>query len=211
MDNLQGIGKTKRQKKNEETRQKLCKAMERIMNEYDYNTVTIRNICKVAEVAYGSFYNLFDSKEAFLMYYLTHDFTQYMEQYYLENQEFDKLSCLEKSVDIFVCCARYNVEKGLKFIRAFYSPDNDSLFPDMGMPEKDYSFTPLMRQGREYLKKAKENGELNTKADIEKMIHMYCYLFNGITFNWCLSKGNIDVVGLTQKMLTGCIREENLK
>lgn len=211
MDPLAEIGMSKRQIKNAETKRKLYGAMEQIMNQYDYNTVTIRNICKVADVSYGSFYNLFDSKENFLMYYLSTDFTEYKQRYYESHTSFDELSFLERSVDIFVCCAKYNVDKGVKFISAFYQPNNDSLFPNDRSPERDYAFTPLVKQGMQLLEKAREEGELSPDTDVRKMIYMYCYLFNGITFNWCLSGGRIDMEGLTGEILAGYIESMKRK
>ena len=115
------ITRGKRELKNEENRRRLREAMETIMEEDDYNTVTIRNICQVSGVSYGSFYNLYESKEVFLREYLTEDFTKYLRNYYSTHQEFEKLNYLEKSIDIFVCCARYNTIKGIRFIRGFYT------------------------------------------------------------------------------------------
>lgn len=206
MNQLSELGTSRRQQKNEETRRKLYGAMEQIMNEYDYNTVTIRNICKVAGVAYGSFYNLFENKETFLMYYLSYDFLEYQKKYYEKRPEFEHMNNIEKSIDIFVCCANYNVEKGIKFIRGFYLPNNGSLFPNADAPDKDYAFTPLVRQGSEILDKAKESGELPASVDSREMIYMYCYLFNGITFNWCLSGGKIDMVAWTERVLKSYAR-----
>ena len=201
MQELQQLAQSKRQRKNEETRQKLMQAMASIMQKYDYNTVTIRNICSVSGVSTGSFYNLFENKEAFLRYYLTNDFTQYMEQYYTQHPEFEELDALEKSVDIFVCCARYNVEKGIRFISGFYVPNNHSLYTDIHEPEKEYSFTPLLTMARTYLHQAIQQGILSDEFPVETTINTYCYLFNGITFNWCISQGKLDMIGQTQKVL----------
>ena len=197
---------SKRDQNNQKNREKLRKAMDRIIETYDYDTVTIRNLCTVSGVSYGSFYNLFKTKENFLCYYLTQDFMQYMDRYYQTRQEtFEQLGPIEKSVDIFVCCAAYNMEKGLTFISAFYSPRNESLFPDPAYPEQEYSFTPLLRLGRQYLSQAKKEGLLRENADIETIIHQYVYLFNGITFNWCISRGKVDIEQAVRHNLTACV------
>ena len=86
---------SKREQKRQETLNKLLNAMNEIIEKYDYDTLTIRNICSVPGVSSGSFYNLFENKEKFLTYYLTHDY-------------------IDKSIDIFVTCAKYNQMKGLK-------------------------------------------------------------------------------------------------
>ena len=102
---------SKREQKRQETLNKLLNAMNEIIEKYDYDTLTIRNICGVSS---GSFYNLFENKEKFLTYYLTHDFISYKENYYKNNKEFDSLNYIDKSIDIFVTCAKYNQMKGLK-------------------------------------------------------------------------------------------------
>ncbi len=196
---------SKRELKNRETKKKLTDAMNYIMNEYDYNTVTIRNICKVSGVAYGSFYNLFESKEDFLRYYLTSDFVDYKNNYYKENKYFDTLNPLEKSIDIFVCCGHYNIEKGVKFISGFYTPNNTSLSP-LKNNGKEYSFTPLVNEAKEYLKEAQKQKLIDDSINIEETVIKYCLLFNGITFNWCISNGEYDIIEEINKQLNSLIK-----
>ena len=192
---MKEIKSSKRDINNQQNRDKLFHAMNQIIEKYDYNTVTIRNLCTVSGVSYGSFYNLFKTKENFLCYYLSHDFVLYMDQYYsARSAEFNALNPMEKSIDIFECCAQYNIEKGLKFVSAFYSSRNFSLFADPDCPEQEYSFTPLLNLAREYLTQAKEQQILKQDADVEYLIHVYTYIFNGITFNWCISQGKVNIV-----------------
>ena len=196
------IGISKRKQKSEETKSKLLDAMLYIMDKYDYNTVTIRNICSVSGVSYGSFYNLFESKEDFLRYYLTSDFLKYKEEYYRGNTSFAGLSAAEKSIDIFVCCASYNIYKGVKFISAFYSPNNTTLCPIPDPGGKEYSFSPLADEARGYLETAKKEGLISAAADIDEIVRQYCYLFNGITFNWCISSGGYDIKKIVKDSFT---------
>ena len=56
--------------KSEETKQKILTAMERMLSAYDFKYLTVRNICEEAEVAYGSFYHHFSSKENLLFTYV---------------------------------------------------------------------------------------------------------------------------------------------
>lgn len=201
------ITKGKRELKNEENRRRLRDAMATIMEKYDYNTVTIRNICQISGVSYGSFYNLYESKEVFLREYLTEDFTKYLREYYSSHPEFNELDYLEKSIDIFVCCARYNTIKGIRFIRGFYTPNNSSLYPVQNNDDEKYSFTPLLQMAEEYLKKAKEAGEIKKDTDILKITHTFCYIFNGITFNWCLSNGKVDMIGETNMLFHNYVKQ----
>jgi len=199
---MENLAITKRQIKTKEIKHKLREAMQQIMEKYDYDTLTIRNICKVSGVSYGSFYNLFPTKEDFLRYYLTYDFVEYKNQYYKDNTRFEKLNDIEKSIDIFKCCAEYNVHKGVKFIAGFYSSHNTSLFPVNEEFGKECSFTPLLKEVRYYLERAKEAKLIPSNLDINKRSYEYCYIFNGITFNWCVSNGQLEMADLTEKLLS---------
>lgn len=54
------------EKKSMETRGKILDATERLLSEYDFKYLTVRNICAEAGAAYGSFYHHFQNKENLL-------------------------------------------------------------------------------------------------------------------------------------------------
>lgn len=197
-----------RELKKEQTLKKLVDAMNLIMDKYDFDTLTIRNICSISGVSYGSFYNLFDSKEKFLTYYLTHDFVAFKNDYYANNDAFDKMNSIEKSIDIFVSCAVYNVEKGLKFVSGFYSSKNYDLSP-YNKGENFYCFTPLVNEALAYLKKAQTEKILTKSANLDEMVEEYCYLFNASTFNWCTANGQFDIMEDVRKRLTMYVKHIN--
>ena len=55
--------------KSEETKNKVFTAVERMLSEFDFKYLTVRNICEEAQVAYGSFYHHFENKENLLFIY----------------------------------------------------------------------------------------------------------------------------------------------
>lgn len=52
-----------REKKTLETKRKIVEAAGRIIRQYDFRYLTVKNVCEEAQVAYGSFYHHFGSKE----------------------------------------------------------------------------------------------------------------------------------------------------
>lgn len=185
----------KRALKNDQLRQKLIDAMEQLMTQYGYDTINIRAICKVSGVSYGSFYNLFESKEKFLVYYLTNDFLRFQKEYYAKNHQFQSLDPLEKVIDIYACCGLYNDSKGYEFISGFYSSHNYGLYlPPGGRAEGAYAFTPLYEESITYLAQAKENKLIHQDLDLDVVARKLCFLFNGVTYNWCISQGQISIV-----------------
>lgn len=63
------IGKLPHEIKSEETKKKILDATEKILSQYDFKYLTVRNICEEAGVAYGSFYHHFTNKENLLDLY----------------------------------------------------------------------------------------------------------------------------------------------
>jgi len=98
-------------------------------------------------------------------------------------------------VDIFQCCGFYNLSKGVDFISAFYSPHNYSLYIPTEFKKSDqYSFTPLYQESLIYLEQAVARGDITTKDSMEDVARRFCILFNGATFNWCISNGELDLI-----------------
>lgn len=66
--------------KSEETKEKILNATERMLAQYDFKVLTVRNICAESGAAYGSFYHHFSSKENLLYIYVYSLFQQAREQ-----------------------------------------------------------------------------------------------------------------------------------
>lgn len=57
------------ERKSLETRKRILDATERLLAEYDFKYLTVRNICAEGDVAHGSFYHHFQNKENLLYIY----------------------------------------------------------------------------------------------------------------------------------------------
>lgn len=66
--------------KSEETKKKILDATERILAQYDFKYLTVRNICDESGVAYGSFYHHFGNKENVLYQYTCRVFREVWKQ-----------------------------------------------------------------------------------------------------------------------------------
>lgn len=55
--------------KSDETKQKILDATEKLLVQYDFKYLTVRNICEISQVAYGSFYHHFKCKQNLLYVY----------------------------------------------------------------------------------------------------------------------------------------------
>lgn len=62
------------------SQQRILEAMLNLMEEEKYDDITIKNICKKAEISRQTFYYLFNSKDEIVIYYLN-DFFEELEQF----------------------------------------------------------------------------------------------------------------------------------
>lgn len=62
------------------SQQRILEAMLNLMEEEKYDDITIKNICKKADISRQTFYYLFNSKDEIVIYYLN-DFFEELEQF----------------------------------------------------------------------------------------------------------------------------------
>jgi hypothetical protein len=188
------LPKNKRSENSARLRKKLAEAADLLLEKCSYSELTIRNICRVSGVSYGSFYNLYESKEDFLANYISEDFVKFYKKHYKENTGFNLLAPMEKAIDIFVCCGKYNTFKGIAYIAGFYSPTNIFLYPhNKESIKKNHIFTPAYCETITYIEQAKKDGVISPEQDSDAIARKLCILFIGITFNWCISNATLDI------------------
>lgn len=172
------------------------------MKKYDYDSLTVRNICEFAGVSTGTFYHHFSSKENLLTYYLTEDYKVFEKSYY-ESRDLNPRNQCDKVIDIYVCCAEYSELKGSAFISGFYSTKNKSLLP----PEENKNvrsqsaFTPIFDKTMEYFACGQQEGMIVEQLSPYVLSYDVCMLFNGIVFEWCISEAALNLKQYIRKML----------
>ena len=114
-----------REERAQATREKLLEAAIELVNQYGMKYLTVRNICDEAGVSTGSFYNLFDSKDDLVFYYLQNVFTEYKQQ--VENDA-SQHSSLEKIILIYRFYIKCVLETGLEFITGLYAANTNQAF-----------------------------------------------------------------------------------
>lgn len=62
------------------SQKKILEALLELMQQEDYNDITVKNICKKADISRQTFYYLFESKDEIAIYYLNNFFEE-LEQY----------------------------------------------------------------------------------------------------------------------------------
>lgn len=192
---------SRQQVKSNETRQKLLKAVDKLMKQYTYDSLTVRNICDMASVSIGSFYHHFQTKENLLSIYLAEDYLEFSKEYFTKEKNLEEYDLTQKIIEIFKSVAVHCFEKGYEFVSSFQSVKNKGLLPS---PKENYMntavFSPFFHQSVEILNKAKQENLLSEDVDVTKIAYDLCVLCHGFLYNWCVSEGELDFEGLIDRV-----------
>jgi hypothetical protein len=191
----------KQQIKTNETRKKLLKTVDKLMKHYTFDSITVRNICDMANVSTGSFYHHFETKDNLLTIFLAEDYLEFEKEYFTKKVNLDDYDLIGKIIEIFKSCAVHCHERGYEFVSSFQSTKNKGLLPS---PKENYMntsvFSPFFHQSVEILNQGKQEKILIEDADTTKIAYDLCVLCHGFLYNWCVSEGELDFEGLIDRV-----------
>ena len=167
---------TKRQLQALKTKNKIYQAAVQEINEKGFNNVNIEDITKAAEVAKGTFYVHFDSKEAIILYTFEHSDEIYEEAY----EKIEGESFLDMAVHFVRYSYREYEKRGKGIIRAmianyFHFEDYQIYSHDRGLYK---CLLKIVREG-------KKQGVLDTDTPSEYYADMLLSTMVGVEVMWC--------------------------
>jgi len=168
---------TKRQRQAMETKNKIYNAAVTVINEKGFNNVSIEDITTYANVAKGSFYTYFESKEALVFY----TFRQSDEVY---EEAFEKVKD-EDFPEMVVHFARISYKeyekRGKGIIEAMVS--NYFAFPDYNFYSGDRN---LLKCLKKVVERGKEQGVLDGDTPTGKYVNNLLSTLIGVEVMWCI-------------------------
>lgn len=184
-----------REERAQATREKLLNAAIELVNQYGMKYLTVRNICGEAGVSTGSFYNLFDSKDDLVFYYLQNVFTEYKQKV---EDDASRHSSLEKIILIYRFYIQCVLETGLEFITGLYAANTNQAFNFL---ERNPRNEMVLDRVREYLIEGKTSGEIHNDIDVNAALLRIGVIITGMIYYWCVFNGRIDLASQTDLML----------
>lgn len=189
-----------RESRAQATREKLLEAAIELVNQYGMKYLTVRNICEEAGLSTGSFYNLFDSKDDLVFYYLQNVFTSYKQK---AEEDASTYSSLEKVALIYRFYIQCVLETGLEFITGLYAANTN---PTFNFLERDPENEMVLDRVKDYLIEGKAAGEVRSDVDINTALLRIGVIITGNIYYWCVFEGRIDLASHTDAMLQDYLR-----
>lgn len=174
------LEKTRRQLQAEQTKDKLYHAATSLLDEKDFNQITIRDIVARAQVSIGTFYNYYTTKlEVFYETYRVAD--QYFED--VVRPALIQPDTYSRILAFFEYYAYYNSElTDMRMTHLLYTPDNPwfNRDPSHGMVG---ILTDLIRTGL-------DKGELTEGISAEEIASYLMISVRGLVYHWCTLNGS---------------------
>lgn len=190
--------KTGRPSKNEESidsRQKIIETTVALIKEKGADYITVRNVCRAADLSIGTFYHHFRDKDDLMMYFLRE--TSF-EDCVLKT---DLSRTADRISELYMHLIDRYMELGEGFMKSFYSTGNRSLSAYMG--EQNGAFAPgtVMARSEKEMRDAAEAGYIKKDTDIHTVCMDICTIVKGCVFEWCLNDGNTDIRSVLYRII----------
>lgn len=193
MSDDKAVRMTKRQMQAIETKNKIYNAAIAVINEKDFHNVSIEDITNYANVAKGSFYTYFESKEALVFY----TFQQSDEMYgkaFAKVKEEDFFSMILHFVQISY---KEYEKRGKGIIKAIVS--NYFTFTDCNFYSEDRD---LLKYLNRIVERGKAENVLDDQVSTKKYVKLLLSTLVGVEVMWCLD----DQGNSLSDMITEAIR-----
>ena len=173
------LHKTARQMQAEQTKLEIFNAAMRLLETQDFNSITVRDIVREANVSIGSFYNSYRTKlDVFYETYQIAD--NYFESIVRPN--LSQSTAYKKIQFFFEQYAIYNGElTPFALTKVLYNSDNTCFH----RPSKHGIFSVL----KELINQAKDCGEFQTDQDADAIAQFLLICIRGVVYDWCICDG----------------------
>ncbi|MGO3017992.1 MAG: TetR/AcrR family transcriptional regulator [Anaerococcus sp.] len=176
---------TNRQKQANKTKKNIMDTSWRLIKEYGYDSVTIKQICEEASVSTGAFYHHLRNKDEIIIEgYLECD--NYFDEYVIHNLK--SKNAIDKILEYMEHQTKYAEKLGINLMTQIYRAqlieNNDFFLSDE---------RALPRHLIELIQEAQEQGALSADYQSKQICHELLLISRGVIFNWSLIRGDFNL------------------
>jgi len=180
--------------KSEATKELLYQTAMKLIDQYGYEKVTIQMICRTCEIAVGSFYKYFDSKESLLVLESRKNDEMFENKVKKELQENDPEKYIRQ---YFTYYADANIRIGTDLYMRTYGKKK----VDMRLEQVRPMFTVL----EDFLRDKQREGTVRNDFHVVTIVHFLFTAVRAIIIDWCIADGKYDLHREVQEILTPLI------
>ena len=173
----------------------------KLIREQGADAVTVRNICRQADIGTGTFYFYFKNKDDLLMSFLRE--TQFGELELTTPVE----DIAGRMTELYLHLINRYRSLGLGFVKSFYSTGNKALSAYLGEVDGQFAPDTVMARSESEMRVAAAQGVIKPEADIHEICADLCTIVKGCVFEWCLSGGTAPVDEILGRITEGYLQQ----
>ncbi|PSJ80152.1 TetR/AcrR family transcriptional regulator [Neisseria iguanae] len=181
--------------KQQAQRQAIITATVALIEQNDIDSLTVRQVCKQANIATGTFYHYFQNKDELLLSFIM-------------ESSFDDFVLHTPLDDIggrigelyWILIDKY-LSFGKGFIQSFYTPGNRALSAYMSQTRGQFLAGTVMARCEKELQDAKDKQILQADSDVHELSVDICTLVKGLMFEYCLSDDEMNLRQTLDRMI----------
>lgn len=185
-----------KEEKNKRIKEHIFDVALSMMKQIGYDNITIRMICKEADISTGMFYKHFNSKEKILAFYYDkaqEDFETII------NEQLSQLSIKDQLIQFYVWICKFTADLGVDFCRNFFQSKNELMNTNLFNNK-------LIEITNRCIEDAIKNGfKLSKGRTPESVSKDLCIMVKGIIFDWSAHGGCYDMSDFCKQLLTRCM------
>lgn len=174
-----------------QVRQKILRAFSTLLVEKSWENISIREICREADISVGAFYHYYHSKDQLMF-----SKVDVMDQYFDTTVREQALTCtfadsIRLYVDTYLLFCKKKGPKYTSQVLRFhlFNTDRES-------ERKRGVYTALY----DIIQRAKNLGDISQSMDTHQMISELTGAIRGMIFQWCIEPERFDLDGAGKRM-----------
>ncbi len=180
---------TSQQSNSIEMKNRIYKAAAELLKNYDTSYLTIRHICKEAEVSTGTFYHHFENKDDLLSYFFIYGIKDYLNQNEVEATE----DIVQNIINMYDVYFSFCLANGIEFLSNYYSTKNKGIYIRGKHTQEQLDKMPVIQKCIGFIDIAKKEGFLKEEVSSYEIMEDIAVIVKGIIFEWCISEGTFDL------------------
>lgn len=179
------------------TKNRIFETANELIEKKGYNQVTIREICKQAEVAKGTFYHYFSAKEDIIL-----EIYKKVDKYYDEliKKGFSSDDQVQKIIEVVTYKAIYVQKCKIDKVKEVYKAQME-VGNNFFISKQRSSYKILYN----IIEKAQANNEFKTNQTAAELTKIIGLSVRGVIYDWCINNGSYDLETYLKKYIKNII------
>lgn len=175
------------------TKNRIFETANELIEKKGYNQVTIREICKQAEVAKGTFYHYFSAKEDIIL-----EIYKKVDKYYDEliKKGFSSDDPVQKIIEVVTYKAIYVQKCKIDKVKEVYKAQME-VGNNFFISKQRSSYKILYN----IIEKAQANNEFKTNQTAAELTKIIGLSVRGVIYDWCINNGSYDLETYLKKYI----------